>query len=58
MKLSGNRARSVYEYLIASGVSAGRLTYKGYGETMPVADNSTEEGRARNRRTVFVITRK
>ncbi|HTX89107.1 MAG TPA: OmpA family protein [Bacteroidales bacterium] len=58
MRLSDNRAREVYQYLISKGISAGRLTYKGYGKTMPVADNSTEEGRAKNRRTVFVITRK
>ena len=56
--LSGNRAKSVYSYLIANKISPKRLTYKGYGETRPVASNETEEGRARNRRTVFVITRK
>lgn len=54
--LSGNRARSVHEYLIASHVAPGRLTYQGFGETQPVASNDTEEGRAKNRRTCFVIT--
>ena len=58
LKLSGNRARSVHEYLISKGISKDRLTYKGFGKTMPVATNDTDEGRARNRRTVFVITRK
>ncbi len=56
--LSDNRAKSVYDYLIASKVAAGRLTYKGFGETMPLATNNTDEGRAKNRRTCFVITRK
>ena len=58
LKLSDNRARSVYSYLISVGIDDTRLTYKGYGESEPVASNETEEGRARNRRTVFVITRK
>jgi len=58
MKLSGNRAKSVYDYLLLKGIISTRLTYKGYGKTKPVADNQTEEGRAKNRRTVFVITKK
>ena len=58
LKLSENRARSVYSYLVEQGVSQVRLTYKGFGESMPVAGNDTEEGRAKNRRTVFVITGK
>ena len=58
LKLSENRARSVYNYLVLQGISSSRLTYKGFGKTMPVAENDTEEGRARNRRTVFVITKK
>ena len=58
MKLSENRARSVYNYLVLKGISAKRLTYHGYGKTMPVAENDSEEGRAKNRRTVFVITKK
>jgi len=56
--LSDNRAKSVYNYLIDSNVSPDRLTYRGFGETMPLATNETEEGRALNRRTCFVITRK
>lgn len=58
LKLSDNRARSVYNYLIIKGISSKRLTYKGFGKTMPVSDNESEEGRAKNRRTVFVITKK
>jgi outer membrane protein OmpA-like peptidoglycan-associated protein/tetratricopeptide (TPR) repeat protein len=58
MKLSGNRAKSVYDYLVSTGIKPERLTYRGYGKTIPVADNKTEEGRAKNRRTVFVITKK
>ncbi|MCX6286163.1 MAG: OmpA family protein, partial [Bacteroidetes bacterium] len=58
LKLSDNRARSVYNYLVLRGIAASHLTYKGFGKTMPVADNDTEEARARNRRTVFVITKK
>jgi len=56
--LSENRAKSVYEYLIANDVPESRLTYKGFGETQTLATNNTEEGRAMNRRTCFVITRK
>ena len=58
LKLSENRARSVYNYLVDKGIKNTRLTYKGFGKTMPVANNDTEEGRARNRRTVFIITGK
>jgi outer membrane protein OmpA-like peptidoglycan-associated protein len=56
--LSENRARVVYEYLIANGISADRLSYIGFGKTKAVADNSTEEGRSQNRRTEFVVTEK
>ena len=58
LRLSENRAKSVYNYLITKGISSNRLTYKGFGKAMPVADNSTEEGRAKNRRTVFIINKK
>ncbi len=58
LKLSENRAQSVYNYLIETGIQTSRLTYRGYGESMPVASNDTDEGRAKNRRTVFVITKK
>ncbi len=54
-KLSLDRAKTVYEYLITKGISSNRLTYKGYGKTKPIATNDTEEGRAENRRTEFKI---
>lgn len=54
--LSNNRAKSVVNYLLSKGIAAPRLSPKGYGETSPVADNKTEEGRARNRRTEMKIT--
>lgn len=50
MKLSKDRANSVKTYLVNSGVSASNVTTKGYGETMPIASNDTEEGRIQNRR--------
>lgn len=54
--LSKNRARTVYDYAISRGIAASRLSHHGYGEAKPIADNTTEEGKAKNRRTVFVIT--
>ncbi len=53
--LSERRARSVINYLVQRGISARRLIPVGYGETKPIADNSTEEGKARNRRVEFVV---
>jgi outer membrane protein OmpA-like peptidoglycan-associated protein/tetratricopeptide (TPR) repeat protein len=58
MVLSENRAKSVYDYIISTGVSTDRLSFKGYGETKPIATNDTEDGRAKNRRTVFVVLKK
>jgi OOP family OmpA-OmpF porin len=48
--LSERRARSVADYLSSKGVSADRLDTAGYGESKPVADNATRDGRAQNRR--------
>jgi len=53
--LSENRAKAVTNYLIAKGIAPGRLTFKGFGDTQPVADNATPEGRARNRRTELTV---
>ncbi|MEO6849957.1 MAG: OmpA family protein, partial [Mucilaginibacter sp.] len=49
--LSENRAKAVYQYLIANKISADRLVFKGYGETQPIVANDTEEDRSKNRRT-------
>ncbi|HNW88483.1 MAG TPA: OmpA family protein [Bacteroidales bacterium] len=54
-KLSENRAKSVYEYLINKGIDKTRLSYKGYGLTKPIESNDSEEGRAINRRTEFKV---
>ena len=56
MTLSRDRALTVAEYLTGHSIKASRLTSNGYGPTVPIASNSTEEGRAENRRTTFVIT--
>lgn len=53
--LSQNRASTVMNYLIAKGVPAARIRAQGFGETMPVADNATAEGRAKNRRVEIKI---
>ncbi|MCK9541817.1 MAG: OmpA family protein, partial [Novosphingobium sp.] len=53
--LSENRARTVANYLISQGVSSARIRSQGFGETMPVAENTTEEGRRRNRRVEIKI---
>jgi outer membrane protein OmpA-like peptidoglycan-associated protein/tetratricopeptide (TPR) repeat protein len=53
--LSQNRAKSVYEYLIANGIDAKRLTFVGYGDTKPKVKNDSDENRAINRRTEFKV---
>ncbi len=55
MALSNDRAFTVMGYLQEKGIAAARLSFKGLGPTKPVASNDTPEGRARNRRTEFVI---
>mgnify|MGYP001815372822 CR=1 FL=1 len=55
LKLSEKRASSVRDYLVLRGVSESRLVAKGYGETRPIADNKTVEGRAKNRRVELKI---
>jgi outer membrane protein OmpA-like peptidoglycan-associated protein/tetratricopeptide (TPR) repeat protein len=55
MTLSNNRAQAVVKYLVSKGIEPARLTFKGFGATKPVADNATEEGKARNRRTELQV---
>jgi len=43
------------EFLISKNISGDRLSFKGFGANKPIADNSTEEGRSRNRRTVVRV---
>jgi outer membrane protein OmpA-like peptidoglycan-associated protein/tetratricopeptide (TPR) repeat protein len=56
LSLSNNRAKSVVSYLIGKGIASQRVVAKGYGETKPVAENTTEEGKAKNRRTELKVT--
>lgn len=58
LKLSEARAKSVVDYLAGKGIAIDRLTFKGMGDTKPIADNKTEEGKALNRRTEFVVVGK
>lgn len=51
LKLSEDRAGAVRDYLVKNGIAAARVSAKGYGETQPVADNETAEGKQQNRRT-------
>lgn len=53
--LSNNRASSIKEYLVNVGIDADRLSTKAFGESMPKASNSSEEGRAINRRVEFIV---
>ena len=53
-KLSEKRAQAIVDKLVEMGISRSRLTAVGKGQYSPIADNATEEGRAKNRRVVFV----
>ena len=53
--LSENRAKAVHDYLIDNQIESNRLSYKGYGESRPIYENSITEGRAKNRRTSFIV---
>lgn len=55
LRLSQHRAEAVKDYLVARGVTASRVSATGYGETRPIADNRTKEGREQNRRVVVNI---
>ncbi len=55
-QLSLKRSESVRDYLAGQGVSAGSMTAKGFGKSVPVGDNATEEGRHKNRRVEIVIS--
>jgi len=54
-KLSENRAKSCRDYLVRKGISADRVTYVGYGEKQPIADNRYMAGRKKNRRVMFKL---
>lgn len=54
-RLSENRARAVVDYLVSHGIDVRRLSFKGYGKSRPIDTNTTEEGRAKNRRVEFVV---
>ena len=56
MGLSERRAGTVADYLKAQGISASRVTTRGYGESAPAYPNDTDEGMAQNRRVEFLIT--
>jgi outer membrane protein OmpA-like peptidoglycan-associated protein len=58
LELSQQRAQAVVDYLVSKGITASRLSAKGYGASHPIASNETEEGRALNRRTELVVTAK
>jgi outer membrane protein OmpA-like peptidoglycan-associated protein len=55
MGLSERRAETVKDFLVSKGIPADSIETKGYGENNPVADNSTREGRAENRRAVVAV---
>jgi len=55
LSLSQNRAQNVMNYLLNKGLDSSRLNFTGYGETMPIGDNGTDEGREQNRRTELRI---
>lgn len=57
LKLSKKRAESVKKYIESKGIMPSRITADGFGSTKPIADNTTEEGREKNRRVEFKIVK-
>jgi len=57
-KLSSERAKSIYDYLIYKGLDKKHLAWEGFGESKPVADNASEAGRQKNRRVEFEVIKK
>jgi len=55
LQLSKNRAKSVYSYMLSKGIKAERMAYNGYGSTIPLSANDTEENKAKNRRVEVVF---
>lgn len=55
-QLSENRAKACFDYLATKGVNKAIMTYKGHGESDPIADNKSADGRKKNRRVVFVLS--
>ena len=53
--LSNNRAKTVVDYLVSKGIATPRLIFKGLGSAKPIADNTTEAGKAQNRRTELSV---
>ena len=55
IRLSEERAKSVYDYFVSHGVKPSRLSYRGFGLTRPIATNATDEGRQQNRRVELIV---
>ena len=55
LKLSERRVNSVRDYVVKKGVDSGSISGQGFGESKPIADNKTKEGRAKNRRVEIKV---